>query len=316
MKNGGIIPAVYDTRILYVPIGCGNCLECRKQKAREWQVRLLEDIKTNRNGKFITLTFSNQSIKHICDTYTEIGSAKGYTRDNAIATKATRLFLERWRKNYKKSLRHWLVTELGHEGTENIHLHGIIWTDEDTNNLEKYWQYGYIWKGQMMNEQLVNYVNQRTVNYVVKYINKQDLEHSQYKSKILTTAGIGQNYTTTLAATLNKWNGEATRETYKTNTGHKIAMPTYWRNKIYDDEERESLWLQKLDKDERWVGGIKVDIKYGLEEYWRLLKWKREQNKKLGYGDYNKDWDKAKYEEDRREMMHGKRIKIQAPSAG
>ena len=30
-------------------------------------------------------------------------------------------------------------------------------------------------------------------------------------------------------------------ETYRTSTGHKIAMPIYWRNKIYNDEEREKL---------------------------------------------------------------------------
>ena len=47
-------------------------------------------------------------------------------------------------------------------------------------------------------------------------------------------------------------NGE-TREYYKTETGHKQALPIYWRNKIYSEEEREKLWLQKLDKEERYV---------------------------------------------------------------
>ena len=31
-KNGGIIPAVSDERVLLVPIGCGKCMECKKQK--------------------------------------------------------------------------------------------------------------------------------------------------------------------------------------------------------------------------------------------------------------------------------------------
>ena len=34
-------------------------------------------------------------------------------------------------KNKQKSVRHWLITELGHNGTENIHLHGIIWTNKN-----------------------------------------------------------------------------------------------------------------------------------------------------------------------------------------
>ena len=37
-KNNGIIPKINDKRTEYVPIGCGKCIECKKQKAREWQV--------------------------------------------------------------------------------------------------------------------------------------------------------------------------------------------------------------------------------------------------------------------------------------
>ena len=33
-KNGGVIPAFLDERVLAVPIGCGECIECRKQKRR------------------------------------------------------------------------------------------------------------------------------------------------------------------------------------------------------------------------------------------------------------------------------------------
>ena len=32
-KNGGVIPAVNDKRVLYVAVGCGKCMECLKKKA-------------------------------------------------------------------------------------------------------------------------------------------------------------------------------------------------------------------------------------------------------------------------------------------
>ena len=41
--------------------------------------------------------------------------------------------LERIRKKTGKSIKHWFITELGHEKTERLHLHGIVWgigTDE------------------------------------------------------------------------------------------------------------------------------------------------------------------------------------------
>ena len=64
-KNGGVVPYMADKRVAVVPIGCRQCKECRKAKQREWQVRLKEDIKHNTNGKFITLTFSNEWIAKI-----------------------------------------------------------------------------------------------------------------------------------------------------------------------------------------------------------------------------------------------------------
>ena len=64
-KNGGIIPPFTDNRILWIPIKCGNCRECRQQKAREWKVRLQEEIRINTNGKIVTLTLSNESYTNL-----------------------------------------------------------------------------------------------------------------------------------------------------------------------------------------------------------------------------------------------------------
>ena len=57
-KNGGKVPPFSDIRVLGVPVGCGNCMECIRKKRSEWQQRLNEEIKENKNGKFVTLTFS------------------------------------------------------------------------------------------------------------------------------------------------------------------------------------------------------------------------------------------------------------------
>lgn len=305
-KNGGVIPAVFDERLLYVPIGCQNCIECRGKKAREWQVRLNEEIKSARNGHFITLTFSDESIKDLAKDC----KATGYELDNEIATKAVRLWLERWRKKHKKSIRHWLITELGHNGTENIHLHGIIWTDHDLKEVEQTWKYGFMWKGKETNGKYENYVNEKTINYIVKYVNKVDEKHTKYKSIILTSAGIGHNYTKQQQGDhiKNKYKGKETIETYRTPTGQKIALPIYYRNKIYTEEEREKLWLDKLDKEERWVLGTKIDISETITNYDKILKSAQEKNKRLGYGDGTKDWKKEEYEKARRLLMQQTRI--------
>lgn len=307
-KNGGVIPAVTDERVRAVPIGCGHCLECRKKKAREWQARLSEDIRHNKNGKFVTLTFSDESYKELAELPENEG-IEGYELDNAIARIAIRRFTERWRKQHKKSVRHWLVTELGHKGTENIHFHGIIWTNEHTDEIVKHWQYGYVWRGNKYPDgSIENYVNERTVNYMVKYVNKIDADHKYYKSKIFTSAGIGAGYMTRWDSQQNKYKGEKTKEYYQNRTGHKIQLPIYWRNKIYKEEEREKLWLEKLDRNERWVLGIRIDVTENQDAYYKILREAQEKNKRLGYSDGKKDWKEEKYEHERRILLQKKRI--------
>lgn len=315
-KNGGDIPPLSDERIGLVPVGCQNCMECRKKKAREWHVRLLEDVRENTNGKFITLTFSDKQIKYIVEGKDTEGkiiakplTSTGYTLDNEIATIAVRRWLERWRKKYKKSLRHWMITELGHKGTENIHLHGIIWTDEPLEEVEKSWAYGYMWKGKKEKGKIVNYVNGKTASYITKYVMKIDEKHPRYKSIVLTSPGIGAAYLKRADWKKNQFNGENTREFYRTSTGHKMAMPIYWRNKIYKEEEREQLWLQKLDQEIRYVNGCKIDVSKSLNEYMNAVKYAREENRELGYGNDEKDYEQEEYERQQRTIKQLTRIK-------
>lgn len=318
-KNGRNPPAVKDERTKYVPVGCGVCIECKKQKQRNWQVRLLEHIKTHTNGKFITLTFKDESYAELATIVQEDAKIPldGYQLDNAIATKATRLFLERWRKQYKKSLPHWFITELGHNGTENIHLHGIIWTDEDLQIVEDKWSYGFVWKGKKVRQQYgkmtreitINYVNDRTIGYMTKYVSKQDLKHKLYKAIILTSPGIGSNYINRSDIAKNKYNDKKTIETYKTQTGHTISLPIYYRNKIYTEEQREQLWLNRLDKEERYVLGEKISIKDGEEAYLKALPYARKINQELGYQSPDqKTTEQQEYERHMRRIKQQTRI--------
>ena len=43
-KRGYYKPSPHDARLNYVPMACGKCYECRKKKAREWRIRLAEEI--------------------------------------------------------------------------------------------------------------------------------------------------------------------------------------------------------------------------------------------------------------------------------
>lgn len=302
-KNGGVIPSVPDKRVLYVPIGCGICLECRKQRARNWQLRLLEDIKEHKNGHFVTLTFSTESLKQIYDDNPEMHELDGYKLDNAIAKRAVRLFLERWRKEYGKSLRHWLVSELGHQNTEHIHLHGLVWAD-DISRLTEIWKYGFVWAGYGNHK---TYVNAKTVNYIIKYLTKVDTKHIAYKPLTLCSPGIGKSYLNSRNSKLNAYNGTETSETYKNEQGYKIALPKYWRNKIYTEKEREKLWLQLLDKNERYICGEKVHAD-DIQGYNDLVNYHRRRTQALGYPPPEYIMNREDYEKMQRNIIHQTRI--------
>jgi hypothetical protein len=318
-KNGGIVPEMKDERTAYVPIGCGVCMECMKQKARAWQVRLQEEIRNDSRGQFITFSYSDESIVKLSEdcerirrkTISRINKMEnapyskafneltGYAMDNAIATRSVRLFLERWRKKYGKSLKHWIVSELGQVNSERVHLHGLVWTNENKTKIEDIWKYGNVWIG--------DYVTEKTINYIVKYIYKVDEKHKLYKPVILTSPGIGRGYIDRLDALYNMYNGPDTKEIYITREGIKLPLPIYYRNKIYTDEEREELWLNLLDKQERYVDGIKIDVSENEDDYNRVIKQIREKNIRLGYGDDMSNESEKQYEKARREL---KRLEI------
>ena len=144
------------------------------------------------------------------------------------------------------------------------------------------WKYGEIFVG--------NYVNNRTINYIIKYVTKIDNDHKNYVPIILTSPGIGKNYITER----KKQKGH---DYYKSPNGYELSLPIYYRNKLFSEEEREQKWIELLDKEKRWIRGIKVDVSTdeGMEYFEILQAEKQIENIKLGYGDDSDQWRKKDY---------------------
>ena len=167
-------------------------------------------------------------------------------------------------------------------------MHGLLFTDE-IEDIKKIWSYGWVFIGE--------YVNEKTINHIVKYVTKLDIKNKGYKPKILSSPGIGANYTKRTDSNINKYIKNNTKEYYRTTKGLKLALPIYYRNKIYTEDQREKLWLEKLDKQERYILGEKISIKNGEQEYFKQLKFAQQKNKRLGYGDNTSEWDIEHYKE-------------------
>ncbi len=302
-KNGGVVPKCKDKRTKTVPIPCGNCFECRNAKKREWQVRLGEEIKHDKRGKFVTFTFNNKAlVKHeelVKDTI------QGYERENAAVSIAVRRFLERWRKYTGKSVKHVLITELGHVNTERIHIHGFLWTNATNEFIAERWKNGNVQIGEKKyfldekgkitgktNQDGDEYVNAKSVNYITKYISKIDKDHKYYKAKMYVSNGIGRDYINEVTKKLHRYrgvHGGDTIEGYRLADGRTMALPKYYKHKIWTDEQRERLWVNKLDEGKKYVDGQEIDITEHMEMYYVIRNQAREKNIKQGYGSNYKD---------------------------
>lgn len=298
-KNGYNPPKMLDPRTQLVPVGCGKCIECLKQKAREWQVRLAEEEKRWQYKYCLTFTFS-------CEELEKLKNELNLKECNAVATQAIRRFLERWRKIHKKSITHWFITELGHENTERIHLHGIIFSNNfyTEEYIQQIWKYGNIRLGQ--------WYGMKTINYLIKYVHKIDTDHKNYVPVILCSKGLGSNFLERYY-TKNQYQfkEDKTIEFYRLPNGTKVNLPIYYRNKLWTDAQRQQLWIHRLNKAIRYVMGIEIrniDSDEGMKKYYSILKTAQKTNQILGFGDDSAKWKKKDYNITLRMLNKFKRI--------
>ena len=211
----------------YLDVPCGKCYHCLKRYKSSWNFRLQEHYRylsqaDKRQCYFITLTFD--------DNHLPPNNRKSIGR-------LIRLFLERVRKRYKKSVTHWLCTELG-DTTKRLHLHGILFVPPfPIHKLDSLWQYGYVSYATL---------TERRITYVTSYINKQlttllqDVEDKQY---VFCSPGIGKAFATD-QKNINISHYHDTQINPFTYFGNRpFPLPRYLRQKLFTPEELESAKL-------------------------------------------------------------------------
>ena len=276
-SNGYNPPVCTDERLKYVPTSCGVCIECRKEKKRNWTIRLNEELKRDKNALFVTLTFNNESLEYIRKKLL-IKENPTYTEENNMAYYALRHFMELIRKyNSGRYPKYWLITELG-DDFERIHMHGLIWCKKEL--IDK-WKYGYHFTG--------DYVDEKTIGYITKYMLKMPEKHPTFTGKVMASKGIGKGYWKSYNAKRNRYKENDTNEMYKLPNGTELPLPQYYRNYIYTDEEKEKLWIEKQEREYRYIGGEKVNMEDN-ETWENLTKYYQQRNEDL-YKFSPKEWE-------------------------
>lgn len=281
-KNNYNPPACTDERKRFVPASCGVCKECREKKAKEWTIRCEWELKTlNEKAYGVTLTFADEYLDGNEDV-----------DPNEFCQRAVRLFIKRWVKKYHKSIRYWLIPEIGQNNTERVHMHGLMWTNEPPIEINNIWKYG---------NTEIKTATLDAIPYALKYFLKPDKKHKNFKGKIIASKGIGKKFIYSHDAKKVQQMEES--EYVKTRAGYKTAVPMYWRRKLFTEEELDEKWTRLLDKNVRYIQGEKIDIstKEGEDEYYRALEYYQKLNTELGFN--QSPWDRALYKKSRKNVQ-------------
>lgn len=241
----------------YLLVPCGKCIDCRRKRGKEWRTRLQHELMYGdfRTVYFVTLTFSPQWYeKFEIELPAHAGSSRRKANNDGIS-RSIRMFLERYRKKFGRSLRHFFVTERG-ERKGRIHLHGIIFDPRFCLDIErsKYkgktidkpydllainrifseiWSYGYTY---------IEPVSCKTVNYVTKYITKYYEYDKEFIPKVFVSSGFGACFCRNrqMVDWTKKVSGKNGRFCYVASI--RRALPRYYFEKIYSKQEKQ--WIK------------------------------------------------------------------------
>lgn len=202
-----------------VPVPCGRCPNCKKRRVDEWAFRLMQEYKRSTSAYFITFTYNNENVP-----ITENGFM---TLDKSHFQE----FMKSFRKTQKTKIKYYCAGEYGGQ-RHRPHYHAIMFNIEDLSALEKAWTKGSIYVGK---------VTQDSCAYTLKYIDKftdkkqrHERDDREFEFSLMSKK-LGENF---LTEEMRKYyKSDVTRLSVKTDLGYEIAIPRYYKKKLFNEYE-------------------------------------------------------------------------------
>lgn len=202
-----------------VPVPCGKCPPCKLRRVNSWVFRLLQEEKQSASAHFITLTYDTR-----CVPISENGFLTLRKRDY-------QLFMKRLRKLCPGSkIKYYAVGEYGTQNNRP-HYHAIVFNCPRIEAYNEAWGLGQIHIGKVSGD---------SIAYTMKYIDKPQAPRKHARDDRerefpLMSKGLGANYLTDEVIAYHK--ADITRLYVTKEGGHKIAIPRYYRQKIYNEQD-------------------------------------------------------------------------------
>lgn len=219
---------------------CGKCPECYSRRISGWSFRLVKEGQTSESALFVTLTYDTQFVPI---------SKNGFMNlDKSDVQKYFKRLRKRHEKRYRSipkearsKIKYYTCGEYG-DSSMRPHYHAIIynahpedlemaWTDPATK-----YRLGTIHIGK---------VTEASIGYTLKYMSKPKKvplfnNDDRLPEFSLMSKGLGANYITPEMARWHK-SDLYNRMFCALPEGKKIAMPRYYKDKIYSEAERKAI---------------------------------------------------------------------------
>lgn len=214
----------------YSVVPCGKCPECKKKRAQAWIFRLLKEEKIHKNSLFVTLTYAPENVPI---------SNKGFMtlrkRDYQLFMKNLRNEINRnpaYADFKKLKVKYYACGEYGSD-TWRPHYHAIMY-DTPPDAVVKAWSLGHVHIGNVSGD---------SIAYTTKYICKEKRVpvHSnddRVPEFSLMSKNLGKNYLTLEAI---NWHRTNAASYVVLEGGYTQALPRYYRDFIFSEDERELL---------------------------------------------------------------------------
>ena len=273
-------------------VPCGKCPACLARRASGWSFRLMQEDKRSVSAYFLTLTYDTNFVPISKNGFMELSYddvAKFYKR---LRKKHASVYehSDVSASNYRPAIRYYTVGEYGGR-YKRPHYHAILFnadiklmfdkmdyqilkaTKFDGKKHVRCLQWCKEWKvtcidpgvkkmksrviaRPMIGVATLGTVNGASIGYTLKYMQKNrwsPMHRNDDRSREFSvmSKGLGDNY---LSEAMMRWHTKALADRmYLTiEGGKKIAMPRYYKQKIYTDEQRKVIefWVKKKIKEE------------------------------------------------------------------
>lgn len=221
---------------------CGKCPNCTARRVSGWSFRIMQQSKIADAAVFLTLTYSSKNVPLTPKGYMTLNKTQYETKittNGKIKQKQISSHLQQFIKNLRKkqfgnaksTLKYYACGEYGGK-TNRPHYHMILFNAK-IELIQHCWPHGSIHYGMDVNEASVGY----TLKYMSKPsripMHKNDDRIPEYA---LMSKGIGSNY---LTDAIKWWHNQSHEFMHCVlPDGKKIAMPRYYKQKIYDEFTR------------------------------------------------------------------------------